>query len=165
MALQQILTEIHPTNEYDITVKDLTVLETTTLVGTTVASSITTEDLKIEPKDSKNINWDVSGPASVTLNGTSTFLKITFITTALTVGLVSSKLTVNNSSVTATSQVWTDMTDYSGLPATYDGITPVAVPMPIISGTRVGAFDLQIISNGYASMNINDVITINVVIT
>ena len=163
MSLKQILTEANPVNEYDITVKDLIVLETLTVVNSIVTTDIKTDTLEVKKitidKNAVGKSWNPAVSDTIdTGSSTSVQLKITFNTTALTMGLVSSKLTVTNSSITANSQISNDLTDYSGLPSAYDGLTACADPIQWVSGVRNGAFDLQILSNGYANMNIGDTV-------
>jgi hypothetical protein len=114
-------------------------------------------------KNTVNKSWNPGTTDSVDMVASGNVL-LSLNTSALTAGLISSKLTINNTSVVPTTQVLTNISDYSGLPASYDGMTPVPCPNIFVSGIRANAFDLQIVSNGYGSMGVNDTLTVFIAI-
>jgi hypothetical protein len=126
---------------------------------------IDVKSLTVVPKTTCSVNWNPANTASVPCEGSNCSLAITLNTTALAVGLVSSKLTVTNSSILSTSNILVHLVNYSGLPSSYDGTTSCPDPICFVSGIRDGAFDFQILSNGYAGMGATDTMTLIISIT
>jgi len=117
----------------------------------------------IVDKSIVNKAWNPANADSVTMSG-SGILSLTLNTTALLVGLISSKMTVNNSAVVATTTVLTNISQYSGLPSAYDGTTPVACPNIFVSDVVTGSYSIQIVSNGYVGMGATDTLKVFIAI-
>ena len=122
--------------------------------------TVTTTVVNISPKPAVVKNWNPQTTDSLSVNASEFSVRITFITNGLTVGLCSSKLTINCPYVHSDSLVGLHSSQFSSIPPAYDGSTQCGWPQTIVSGIREGSFDMQVISNGYANINVNDSFTL-----